>query len=68
MPFGDDVYLILHKKMTVFITVGRRKVEVLLQRMFEDELDPEDIGAEEGLADDEDQPPRRYSFHMFGAI
>lgn len=45
--------------------IGRRKVEVLLQRMFEDELDPEDIGAEEGLAEDDDKPPRKYTFDMF---
>lgn len=47
----------------------KRKVEVLLQRMFEDELDPNDLGAD-GSSDDLDiKPNRKYTFDMMvGAV
>ena len=46
--------------MTSLLFIEKRKAEVLLQRMFEDELDPEDLGDQENL--DEVRPTRSYTF------
>lgn len=47
--------------MCVAFTVcytGRRKVETLLQRMFEDEIEPDDIGTQDLP---EETVPRKYT-------
>lgn len=40
---------------------SRKKVEVLLMRMFENELDPEDLGMTDQLNHDIDRPSRKYT-------
>ncbi|XP_067942025.1 two pore calcium channel protein 1-like [Watersipora subatra] len=56
----DDMEMeVLPEEGTRFhIRQSSKKVETLLQRMFENELDPEDIGLKDL---DEEKPPRKYT-------